>query len=128
MANRTFHPVQSLDREVKLLFGYVLFGASGAVTSVDALGFTVTKVAATTGRYTITLSDKYSSLLGIHFALYNAGTAKGEQWEVRTLLTGGNTITVEHVNDAGAAADVASGDGTFFTLVLRNTAVARKGL
>lgn len=128
MANRTYHPVQSLDREIKLLYGFTLFGASGAVGTQDNLGFTVAKVAATTGRYTITLSDKYNSLLGCSFVPYNAGTAKGEQWEVRTLLTSGNTITLEYVSDAGAAADVASGDGVFITLHLRNTTTARKGL
>jgi hypothetical protein len=127
MANRNFSGVQSLDREVKLLFGYVVFGASGAVSSVDALGFTVTKVAATTGRYTITLEDKYNALVGIAFAPYNAGTAAGEQWEVRTNLTSSTTITIEHVSDAGAAADAASGNGVYITLALRNSAVPRKG-
>jgi hypothetical protein len=128
MANRTFHPVDSLDRNVKLLFGYVPFGASGAVGTVVANGFTVSKVAATTGRYTITLSDKYNTLLGITLTPFNNATAKGEQWEVRAGLTSSTTITIEHVSDAGAAADAADGDGLYITLALLNSGVARKGL
>lgn len=128
MANRTFYEVQSLDREVKVLYGYVPFGASGAVGTVNANGFTVTKVAATTGRYTITLSDKYNELLGCSFTVFNNATAIGEQWEVRVGLTSNTTITIEHVSDAGAAADAADGTGVYITLALRNSAVPRKGV
>jgi hypothetical protein len=128
MANRTFHQVDSLDRNVKLLYGYVPVGASGAVGTVVANGFTVTKVAATTGRYTITLSDKYNTLLGITFTPFNNGTALGEQWEVRSALTSSTTITIEHVSDAGAAADAADGAGVYIQIALLNSAVARKGL
>lgn len=128
MANRTFHPLQSLDREVKMLFGYVTFTTSGAINTSDCNGFAVTKVAATTGRYLVTLSDKYSSLLFWDARVMNAGTAKGEQWEAREVLQSGQTITLEYVSDAGSAADVASGDATWFCFAVRNSAVARKGL
>ncbi len=129
MANRTFHAVQSLDREAKFLFGYVTFGASGAIGTVDALGFTVTKVAATTGQYLVTFSDDYPSMLWWDARVMNAGTAKGEQWEAREVYqTSDTTITLEYVSDAGAAADVASGDAAWFCFVMRNTTTARKGL
>jgi hypothetical protein len=128
MANRTFHPVQSLDREVKLLYGYVTFGASGAVGTSDCLGFSIAKVAATTGQYTITFADKYQSLLWWDAKLMNATTAKGEQFEARSVLASGTTLALEYVSDAGAAADIASGDAVWFAFAVRNTAVARKGL
>jgi hypothetical protein len=129
MANRTFHAVQSLDRETKHLYGYVTFGASGAIATSDCLGFAVTKVAATTGQYLVTFSDGYPSMLFWDATLMNAGTAKGDQLEAREVYqTSDSTITLEYINDAGSAADITSGDAVWFHFVMRNTTVARKGL
>jgi hypothetical protein len=65
MANRNFYPSGgSLSREVKKLYGKVTIGASGAISAQDCLGFTVAKTAGETGRYTVTLNDKYFAFRG----------------------------------------------------------------
>lgn len=74
MANRLYKrgDFSSLTPGIVKLFGYVEMGASGAIsTTVPAKcdGFTITKTAAKTGRYTITLDDKYSRLLGVNVTL-----------------------------------------------------------
>lgn len=74
MANRTFHDMRSLDRSVIALFGVVPFSTSGAVGTVDALGFTVTKPAGT-GLYRITLADKYNEYLGGSIQMFDGGAA-----------------------------------------------------
>lgn len=127
MANRTFQPVAALDREVKMLFGVVTFGGSGAVSSVDALGFTVTKVAATTGIYRITLADKYGSLLGVGLTLYNGGTAADVKAQLNAELS--SSTIVDFVIIGGAtAADATSGHKAYITLHVRNSALPRTGV
>lgn len=126
MANRTFQPVQSLDREIKILLGVVTWTTSGAVLSVDANGFTVTKPAGT-GLYRITLSDKYGSLCGVSLELYNGGTAADSKLQLAAELSGGNTADFQYVGGA-AAANATSGHKAYITLLVRNSATQRKGL
>lgn len=44
------------------LYGHVITGTAGAITSQECNGFTVEKTAATNGRYTVNLSKKYLAL------------------------------------------------------------------
>lgn len=80
MANRLFKrgDFSTLTPGIVKLFGYVEIGASGLIsTTVPAKcdGFTITKTAAQLGRYTITLDDKYSRLLGVNVTLNGDDTA-----------------------------------------------------
>jgi hypothetical protein len=125
MANRLFKEMQSLDSEVKVLYGAVTFGASGAVSSVSANGFTVTKPAGT-GLYTVTLDDKYSSLLGVDATLFNAGTAANSAIQLSSDFASSNTFQFQFLT-AGAAANALTGQRLYVTIHLRNSALARKG-
>jgi hypothetical protein len=51
--------------------GSFLLGASGAVSTVFGKGFTVAKVAATTGQYTVTLDRAYPGCLYRHASISN---------------------------------------------------------
>lgn len=126
MANRTFQSIQALDREVKILLGTVTFGASGAVDSIDALGFTVAKPTGT-GLYRITLADKYGSLLWVGLTLYNGGTAADSKLQLAAELTGGNTADFQNVTTASAA-NATSGHKAYITLFVRNSGLPRTGV
>lgn len=125
MANRLFKEMQSLDSEVKVLYGAVTFGASGAVSSVSANGLTVTKPAGT-GLYDVTLSDKYGALLGVDCTLFNAGTAANSAVQINSDFASGNTFQLQFLT-AGVAANALTGQKLYLTIHLRNSALARKG-
>lgn len=125
MANRLFKEVQSLDSEVKVLYGAVTFGASGAVSSVSANGFTVTKPAGT-GLYDVTLSDKYGALLGVDSMLFNNGTTANSHVQLNSDFASGNAFQFQFFT-AGVAANALTGQKLYITIHLRNSALARKG-
>jgi hypothetical protein len=63
MSNRRFKQFQlSLESQIVSLFGEVTIGASGAIDSQSCKGFSVAKTDSETGRYTVTLQDKYKEL------------------------------------------------------------------
>lgn len=125
MANRLFKEMQSLDSEVKALFGAVTFGASGVVSTVLANGFTVTKPAGT-GLYTVALDDKYGALLGVDATLFNNGTAANSAIQLSSDFASGNTFQFQFLT-AGVAANALTGQKLYVTIHLRNSALARKG-
>lgn len=105
MAQRSYQPLLgSVQRGVVPLFSRVVLGSSGAVSSQDGAklaGFTVTKTASKTGRYTITLDKNYARLLWADVRIIAADdtaytTAKGADVLIRD-------------DDVGRGA----GDGTF---------------
>ncbi len=110
--------MQALDKEVKALFGKVVFGAVGAVSSQTSYGFTVTRTG--TGAYTITLADKYKELLAPRFTIGHATEVDTQVQLVTDLSAAGTVITVLH-KSGGAAADPASGSFLFIALMLKNT-------
>ena len=66
MANRNFHRVQSLTREVKSLFANVAIGASGVATINKNLSVGITSISRdSAGVYSIILDDKYNNLLSV---------------------------------------------------------------
>jgi len=82
--------------------GRVVLGASGVISSTDCEGFTVTKTAAKTGRYTIQLVDSlgkpitalkfrggYASILGPDDAAAAAGKGTKFRWRADTIATNG---------------------------------------
>ena len=44
----------------------MVIGASGAVSSSDCKGFSIAKTSGETGRYTVTLNDKYNKLKSVN--------------------------------------------------------------
>jgi len=101
MANRNFSRVQTLDREIKFLFGQALVtDASGAVTLNESLSAGIKSfVYVAQGVYDITLgvpggaSDKYAALMFFGLTMFNAaevGTSGAlGQLQVDTVSTDG---------------------------------------
>lgn len=63
MANRNFQTIQALQRGLKIICGSFAPNGASAVDSADneGIGFSVARSAA--GQFTVTLQDKYISLL-----------------------------------------------------------------
>ncbi len=61
MANRNFKRVQSLNNQTKIIVGRFSTTAGGVATKLAGLGFTV--AGSGSGAYTVTLDDKYPTLL-----------------------------------------------------------------
>lgn len=105
MGQRIYQPLFGSTRKgIVLLFGKVVLGASGAISSqtgAKLAGFTVEKTATKTGRYTLTLDKNYNELLYGHVTVVGADdaaytTAAGIDCIIRDVDTGGG-----------------AGDGTF---------------
>lgn len=133
MADRLFQPgPKSLDRALVELFGVLTFGASGAISTQDCLGFSVARTGQ--GAWTITLEDKYTELFGLDATYLHASTLSGAKLEiVAESVASAKTITCKWVSDdtAGgtfAAEDPASGAKVFIRVTLRNTSAPRKGV
>lgn len=126
MANRNTHPMAGLDRAVVWLFGEVTFGGSGAVSSQDCLGFTVTKPAGT-GLYRITLEDKWSACAFIGLTADDAATAADVDWQISDNgVPTTQIIDIQHIA-AGSGADATSGHKVMIALAMRNSSVGRTG-
>lgn len=130
MANRYFkEQVQCLEGGIVKLFGKVVTSTSGTIASQTCKGFTVTKTGSETGRYTITLADKYNSLRGMSVVLQGAAdaaytTAKGLNWFVRGVAVGSSTPLLYlqfNRTDTAADAEVEDSAEFYIELTLKNT-------
>lgn len=140
MASRNMHrDLGSLTKGVVSLYGRVLLGASGAISTATlpiTQGFTIVKTAAKTGRYTVTLQDRYFSLLGVNVTILGATdaaytTAKG-QWNglVRNnLVSTSKTLDLQmQRTDTGADAEVEDNLTLFIELKLTLTSLFKRGV
>ena len=76
MANRLYKQFQAtLEQGVVELFGSVTTSTSGTILSATGKGLTITKVGGKSGRYLVTLADKYTSLLGVDVIVEGAADA-----------------------------------------------------
>lgn len=127
MANRSFYPDRgSLSREIVKLYGTMTIGATGAVSSSSAKGFSIAKTAAETGRYTITLEDAYNAFRGCNVSVVGADDA------ALTVLYGGvrnvdvssagKTLDIQFVGAVGTDTNPASGDVVYIEIILQNGA------
>ena len=130
MANRYFKDhVKTLEGGAVKLFGKVVTTTSGTIGSQTSKGFTVTKTESETGRYTVTLEDKYSSLLGLTVALQGAAdaaytTANGLGWFVRGVDVSASTPLFYiqfYRTDTGADAEVIDAAEFYIEVTLKNT-------
>lgn len=129
MANRYFKDtVKTLESAIVKLYGSVTFGASGAVSSSSCKGFSVAKTSGKTGRYTITLEDKYNSIKGCFVSLVGpddaaATTAAGYWTFLRNDdVASAGTFDVQFVRtDTGADADPTSGNIALLEITLKNS-------
>lgn len=131
MANRLFKDnAKTLEGGVVKLFGKLVTTTSGTVdtTNTAAKGFAITKTAAETGRYTLTLEDNYTSLLGASVIIEGAAdaaytSAKGNVAFLRNVAVTTGTLDVQFCDADGSAADaeLENGAKVYFELTLKNT-------
>lgn len=131
MANRRFlPPLGHLEVDVVELFAKITIGSSGAVSASSGKGV-ASVVRDSAGKYTITLSDRYNSLLDAHAIVLDSANNDpvtiGIQPRLFSEAVNNATPTVafqfyNHTN--GAAADPASGAVVYVSIKLRNSSVA----
>lgn len=120
MANATGNPVRSHRKELRILTGSVAFGSTGAVGAYSSgAEFTIARTG--TGAYTLTLPEKYDSLLSISGTVVNSSAEDGH-WQRAGALTSNQTVAMLHVA-AGSAADPASGTSVDFIIAVKNSGV-----
>lgn len=129
MANRLYKQFQgTLEAGIVHLHGSATTTTSGTLGSQTGKGFTITKVAATAGRYLVTLADKYTSLRGCSVrvqgpaaAAYTA--AKGLVSLIRAEdVAGAGTLLVQFVDPATSAdAELMDAAKFFVELTLKNS-------
>lgn len=137
MASRNFgDPLLSLDRNVRLLFGRVTFGAS-SIASQDCLGFTVARASA--GTYTVTLDDAYPKSEATAAGAQTAPMLAFEGRLIATALQQGQIQCTSDYNPStkaltivyevgGVATDPATGAILTLWFAMRNTGAPRKGV
>ena len=124
MANRNYKPgALAIEKGLVCLYGRATIGASGAVASQDARGFSIANGA--TGIYTITLEDNYTALRMVSTNVIDAvagGEAKLAQITAEDVANGTLELTFVATDD-GLAADPASGAIILIEITLKNSSV-----
>ncbi len=119
MANRNFNRHQSLEKEIKSLYLDVAIGASGAPTLTAGLG--TTSIARTaTGRYDITLDDKYTRLMSMSLQYLNSTSSDLTSQLTAEDVNGAKTVSFA-TKAAAVDADPADGDRLLIRLDLKNS-------
>lgn len=129
MANRLYKQFQgTLEAGVVFLYGTAVTSTSGTLSSTSCKGFTLTKVGGKTGRYLLTLADKYTGLLSASAIVEGAadaayGAATGCIPILRSVSVGSATptLTVQFITHTGADAEVADGAKLYLSLTLKNS-------
>lgn len=116
MANRDFKDVQAIEREVKIL-AFTVSALNGTPVATPSTG--VASITESSGDYTITLDDKYSSLLCAQVTL---GATDGDcdltQAHVESEdVNGAKTVVIDTAGTAAAT------DRLHVALYLKNSSV-----
>lgn len=124
MANRTFHQMKALEKEIKVVHAKIAIGGTGAPTlSSESIGIaSVTRTSQ--GLYKIVLKDAYNSLKMVNAILIGA-SAEDINFQVKseTVATSSDPAINLFCLTAGAVADPTSGDTLLVEIVLKNTSV-----
>lgn len=122
MAARNKARPYTLDRDITTLYGKGTGAAAADLTSVGGIGIASVAYAASTGVYTLTLSDKWAKLLNWHFQVLDATSAA--VWAVTVsaeTVSSTKTITL-NVFKAGTLANLSTDEILKFSLDLCDTA------
>ena len=127
MASRDFLPVRgTLDHEVVVLAGSFLPNGSSAIVNGSNTGNGFTVAWTSTGLYTVTLADKYNSLLGANLELA-LSTPADQVLQLGTVdVASAKTIQITAWDISGAAvADIASNAANriYFVFHLKNSSL-----
>ncbi len=125
MSQRRFEPVQALEKEVKILYGSMVVGSTGAVGTVKG-GFAITRVSA--GLYTVQFLSKFNRLLYSSAGFVSAAGSGIASVEISTspasLQSGfklNGVYNIQCRDFAGVAADPSAGSVLSFVVHVRNT-------
>lgn len=130
MANKDFKgEVRTYEGGIIKLFGKVVTSTSGTIASQSCKGFSVAKTGSETGRYTVTLDDKYQELMGCSVAVEGTAdaaytTANGLNWFLRGVAVDASTpLFYIQFNRTDTAADAEVEDAAEFyvEMSLKNT-------
>ena len=125
MANRNFHRVQSLAREVKSVYANVSIGASGAPTLNANASVGVASVSRdSAGVYIFTLDDKYNSLLHVNIIQVEA-TAEDLTFQVESEAVASTKVITIQCKAAAVETDPSDGSVLLVKIDLKNTSVTR---
>lgn len=123
MANRRFHRVQSLAREAKLVYGKATVASNVATKSKnDSVGIESVEISGT-GVLTVTLQDKYNSLLHASVVSVGSATVDNKFVVVSEDVSGTKQIVFQNVEGA-AAADIDDCE-LLIKVELKNSSVTR---
>ena len=120
--------VATMEKAIVKLYGKLTFGASGAVTA-DCEGFDVAVVAATDGRYTVTLEDQYPEFKGCNVTMQVAdaaavGATAGVIPVVRDVDMSSKSFLLQFIDPTdGSDADPTSGFIAYVEIALKNSTV-----
>jgi hypothetical protein len=122
MASRTTNPVRALTRELILVVGSFAPAGTGAPTTVQGKGFTVSRTGV--GTFLLTLADKYAALVAATGTLQLLAAANSDV-QFGAYDASAKTLVVRTMT-AGAAADIAAdaNNRVHFDLTFRNSSIA----
>ncbi len=127
-----YRNVNHLEVDLVKLFGSVVIGASGAVTSFQGGGILSVAKESTAGQYTITLSDRFAAFLMAKFAVVGASALAVAQVQVletpstfQASIKSDGAITIQCLDFAGAAVNPASGAEIMFNFTMRQSKIGR---
>jgi hypothetical protein len=116
-----------LEKKVVDLYLKATIGSTGAVTIVAASSKGIASIARnSTGKYTITLSDKYNDLLMASGCIEKSSgdPSAASGFVVRSqAVSSAKTVVVEYLDETGAAVELSSGDTIRLKLELKATSV-----
>tara|TARA_R110000803_G_C11933295_1_gene315688 strand:- start:21 stop:383 length:363 start_codon:yes stop_codon:yes gene_type:complete len=119
MADRIFYGMQALQPNLKVIAGSFVTDGTNDPSSLTGKGFTVTHTA--TGKFTVTLGDKFPGLLSA-ISNVESSTAGDHMSQLGDIDVSSAKTIVIHTLTAGTAANL-TGQKVHFCLFLRNTSI-----
>lgn len=125
MANRNFATIQALDRGVKIIEGSFRPNGASAVDASQNQGIGWSVARTSQGLFTVTLQDKYVSLISASADLQLAVAADRKCQLGSIDVTSAKTVEIRVIDSAAAVQDVASdaNNRVHFCLMLKNSTV-----
>jgi hypothetical protein len=128
MASRNFTGVQALEKAVKIIYGSITVGASGAVSASE--GFVSAVKEATAGQYTLE-TDRYYKILSVSVInidnavpSFASASVLEDPASMQSDFRADGKFRIQLVDSAGAAIDATSGAQLMITMHMRNTSVS----
>ena len=119
MASRNYDYTQSLERQVKFYVGKVSIAANAAVSGKVGIGFSAAKTG--DGEYTITLEDKFPTILSV-MATVEAATAVDLVAQVKSFNAATGVIVI-NLNAVGVPTNPSAVCAINFIAVCKITSV-----